>query len=141
MRKTALVLALGLGCALCWAQRGCASEGLSTAWAAYGWQTPSLYVQDYVPYYAMHPPVYYSYVVPRPYGYSPFAYPPGTFTPEPRRAEPLVVPNPFVPATQGRDGPKHRTASAPLRIVNPYLNEPAGPRRPRQASVAMDIGF
>jgi hypothetical protein len=37
---------------------------------------------DRPPFYAMFPPVYYSYPVPRPYGYSPFAYPPGTMTPE-----------------------------------------------------------
>ena len=37
------------------------------------------YSSEYVPYYAMHPPVYYSYPVPRPYGYSPFAYPPGVY--------------------------------------------------------------
>ena len=38
---------------------------------------------DYnVPYFAAHPPVYYSYPVPRTYGYSPFAYPPYVMTPE-----------------------------------------------------------
>ncbi len=37
---------------------------------------------DRPPFYAMFPPVYYSYPVPRPYGFSPFAYPPGTMTPE-----------------------------------------------------------
>lgn len=30
-----------------------------------------------LPYFTLHPPVYYSYVVPRPYGFSPFAAPPG----------------------------------------------------------------
>src|ERR1700742_789907 len=35
-----------------------------------------------VPYYALHPPVYYSYPVPRTYGYSPFAYPPSVMTPD-----------------------------------------------------------
>jgi hypothetical protein len=34
-----------------------------------------------LPYYAAHPPVYYSHVVARPYGYSPFAYYPGIVTP------------------------------------------------------------
>jgi hypothetical protein len=35
-----------------------------------------------IPYYAVHPPVYYSHIVPRPYGYSPYAYVPGIVTPQ-----------------------------------------------------------
>ena len=35
-----------------------------------------------VPYFAAHPPVYYSYPVARTYGYSPFAYLPDVRTPE-----------------------------------------------------------
>jgi len=34
-----------------------------------------------LPYFAAPPPVYYSHVVPRPYGYSPYAYLPGIVTP------------------------------------------------------------
>ena len=58
---------------------------------------------DYnVPYFAAHPPVYYSYPVPRTYGYSPFAYPPYVMTPEvvmeaQRRCE---IINPYVPSSQ-----------------------------------------
>src|SRR5687767_9268696 len=51
------------------------------------------------PYFSLFPPVYYSCPVPRTYGYSPFAYPPGTMTPEihvePSQAKVMV--NPFVP--------------------------------------------
>ncbi len=35
-----------------------------------------------VPHFALYPPVYYSAPVPRSYGWSPFAYPPGMMTPE-----------------------------------------------------------
>jgi hypothetical protein len=53
-----------------------------------------------VPYYALHPPVYYSYPVPRTYGYSPFAYPGYIMTPEGCEPEPLEIINPHVPAPQ-----------------------------------------
>jgi hypothetical protein len=34
-----------------------------------------------IPHFAAFPPVYYSHIVPRPYGYSPYAYVPGVVTP------------------------------------------------------------
>ncbi|MCC9604498.1 hypothetical protein LOC68_27730 [Blastopirellula sp. JC732] len=52
------------------------------------------------PYYAIHPPVYYSYPVARPYGVSPFAI--GAYQPSQRfvyqapTPEPQVVMNPYV---------------------------------------------
>ncbi len=49
---------------------------------------------DNVPYFALHPPVYYSYPVPRTYGYSPFAYPPGVMTPESAAPEPVTLSTP-----------------------------------------------
>ena len=63
----------------------------------YGYST---YYSTGVPYFALHPPVYYSYRVARTYGYSPFAYPPGVLTPgsEPPRA--AVVQNVY-PAPTG----------------------------------------
>ncbi|MBI1903993.1 MAG: hypothetical protein HYS13_23070 [Planctomycetia bacterium] len=80
---------------------------------------------EHVPYYALHPPVYYSYPVPRTYGYSPFAYPPGTMTPELqiREVKPKVIENPHVP--QAEKTSTDRTAAArPKVIVNPYFNDP-----------------
>lgn len=48
------------------------------------------------PYFALYPPVYYSDIVPRPYGVSPFAAPPGITPIEMTIApEPLKVSNPF----------------------------------------------
>jgi len=82
---------------------------------------PSIYVRDYIPYFALHPPVYYSYPVPRTYGYSPYAYPPGTMTPQVSKPEPVMIHNRFVPS-KATDQPKHdRVAQAPLRITNPYV--------------------
>ena len=51
------------------------------------------------PYFALHPPVYYSAPVPRSYGYSPYAYPGRIVTPEaPVPVVPEVIDNAFCPA-------------------------------------------
>jgi hypothetical protein len=80
------------------------------------------------PYYALHPPVYYSVPVPRTYGYSPFAYPGCVMTPEVvmPRAETII--NPHVqPLPLPKDGaPKEKKTSGkvavqPQVIVNPYF--------------------
>ncbi len=88
----------------------------------------NIYGMDSVPYYSLHPPVYYSYPVPRPYGYSPFAYPPGTPTPEilaAPAAQPKVTVNPYTPSSRGRrDRPAERTAAYhPQVILNPFVQE------------------
>jgi hypothetical protein len=76
-----------------------------------------------IPYYALYPPVYYSYIVPRPYGYSPFAYPPGTMTPD---IKPSVAPaeyiNPFVPKPAVPASDKTVRAGKPVRVAQTYLN-------------------
>lgn len=83
-------------------------------WGGYGWQ--SGYGQGYTrgynanqPYFALHPPVYYSNViVRRPVGPSPFAYP-SWYQPESSgemsaapapRAEPLLIVNPYVKVSE-----------------------------------------
>lgn len=54
-----------------------------------------------IPFFALHPPVYYSRPVPRPYGFSPFALPPGIapaemqYVPQPV-AEMKIIENPYV---------------------------------------------
>jgi hypothetical protein len=91
-----------------------------------------LYRQLYnnLPYFALHPPVYYSQPVPRTYGYSPFAYPPHVMTPEiVVEAQPVTIINPHVQTPQkdlAKPKPKQdRTAARatpaePLVIVNPF---------------------
>lgn len=85
---------------------------------------------DYnVPYFAAHPPVYYSYPVPRTYGYSPFAYPPNVMTPEVvQEAKPVQIVNPYVPkAVKSQQEPeqdravKTRRQPKPLVVINPYF--------------------
>jgi hypothetical protein len=93
----------------------------------YGWLYNSLRYE--VPYFAAYPPVYYSYPVPRTYGYSPFAYPPHVMTPEiAGEPQPVEIINPHVPSSQQKQAvvPKDRTASSgaqpePLVIVNPFV--------------------
>ena len=88
-------------------------------------------VPESIPYFAQFPPVYYSHPVPRPYGWSPYAYPPGVLTPEPRPV-PEVTLNPFVP--RGPDSKRLKkpaenvTARPALRIVNPYFVQSTGPQ-------------
>ncbi len=78
---------------------------------------------DYIPYFAAHPPVYYSAPVPRSYGYSPYAYPPGTRTPEIQVVQPQVMINPFVPR-KGTTEPAEEVKTAvrqPKRITNHFV--------------------
>jgi hypothetical protein len=56
-------------------------------------------LQYQVPYFAAHPPVYYSHPVPRTYGHSPFAYPPHFRTPEIVESAGPVLVNPYVPSS------------------------------------------
>lgn len=91
-----------------------------------------------VPYFAAHPPVYYSHPVPRTYGYSPFAYGPHTRTPD-VVAQPVEIVNPFVPssdvkksrtqAKKKRDltiaNPTSKPAPQPKVILNPFVTQPA----------------
>jgi hypothetical protein len=79
------------------------------------------------PYFALHPPVYYSLPVPRTYGYSPFAYPGCVMTPE--LVAPETIINPHVqPLPMPKDAkPMEKKTSGRVAqvIVNPYF-VPAG---------------
>lgn len=107
--------------ALAAAVLGCAGGARqAVAWDGFyggGWLYPgyNLYASDTVPYFALHPPVYYSRPVARPYGYSPFPYPPYVMTPDPKMRTPVLIRNPYVSAVEPGEGPQ------PLRIVNPYV--------------------
>jgi hypothetical protein len=84
---------------------------------------------DNVPYFALHPPVYYSYPVPRTYGYSPFAYGPWVMTPEVAAPpQPMTIINPYVPNADKAPASEASDRSAavspqpePLVIINPYV--------------------
>jgi hypothetical protein len=120
----AIALVVGMGPTA----KACDGYGGGYGWdCGMGWLYQSL--QYNVPYYAAFPPVYYSYPVPRTYGYSPFAYPPGVMTPDVTiDSQPLEIINPHVPSTK-TDAPaaKADTTAAvnrqpePLVILNPYV--------------------
>jgi hypothetical protein len=84
---------------------------------------------DNIPYFALHPPVYYSEHVPRTYGYSPFAYPGSVMTPEiAAPPQPLDIINPHVPSNgqKTEQKPADRAAAIqqqpePLVILNPFV--------------------
>ena len=134
--KTRLVLSLIVAAAYCFytapeanAQAGC---GYGYGYGGCGiFDMGRLYgvLADNVPYYAAFPPVYYSAPVPRTYGYSPFAYPPGYATPDlVAESSPLEIINPhFKTSTEsvGKAAEDQVTVTsdqtAPLLVLNPYV--------------------
>ena len=91
------------------------------AW--YGYIYPGTYAGQSVPYFSVHPPVYYSYRVARTYGYSPFAYPPGVLTPGSQSPSWAPVQNGYT-ATAG-ETPEAQQGKPPLKIDNPFVDQPS----------------
>lgn len=98
----------------------------AAGWPGFGpFWSGSVYTSDVrglPPYFSLYPPVYYSVPVPRTYGYSPFAYPIGSPTPDVTLSDaaPKVMVNPYVPRSESTSTEK--TAGGPLTIVNPYVS-------------------
>ena len=87
---------------------------------AYGYYQQDRYRQS-APYFALYPPVYYSYPVARPYGYSPYAWLPGTVAAsEARPIRPLLTRNPYVPSEVVATLAAPRQIPTPRRMSNPY---------------------
>jgi hypothetical protein len=107
---------------------GCGGCG---GWGGFApWYTG--YSREYIPYYSMHPPVYYSYPVPRAYGWSPWAYPPGTMTPEilGEMTGPKEIINPHVPpapeakpTSTNNKSVQRRAPQGPIAqvVLNPFV--------------------
>jgi hypothetical protein len=120
--KTAALMALAL---LAMAGIANACDGPYFArWGGANWLYPSgsLYVQESVPYFALHPPVYYSYPVARTYGFSPFPYPPEVLTPELPPAP--VIGNPFA-VNAAKSATDAAEKPLPQRMDNPYATKAA----------------
>jgi hypothetical protein len=78
------------------------------------------YTLDPPPYFSLFPPVYYSHITPRPYGFSPMAYP--GFYPTPERIR--MPSTPYVPNTRRQvfqQSPAPQTAAKPVIIKNPFV--------------------
>ncbi len=131
--KTRYVMALMLGMVGAMASGSSAQAqcGLNGGgYGAYGaFDVGQLYrvLSQNVPYFAAFPPVYYSAPVPRSYGHSPFAYPPGTMTPEVVEVAAQEIINPHFPvSTESVSSESDQVTQAssvpvPLAIVNPYV--------------------
>jgi hypothetical protein len=129
-----LVLLAALVCATVDTGSAQAQYGLN-AGCGYGygaWDMGRLYgvLAQNVPHYAAFPPVYYSAPVPRTYGYSPFAYPPGYATPDlAETPKALEISNPYVkPAAESKpqksvDKVTRATSPRPLLVENPYVHQ------------------
>jgi len=93
----------------------------------YYWRHNYVSMRNSMPYFALHPPVHYSYAVSRTYGLSPFAAFPGVAYEGIQPSPPLVVQNPYVLQTAAALPPLCGNDSRPLRIVNPYVAKPGDP--------------
>ena len=119
----AIVLAI---CGLALAAEAAETQPVpSSVWYGYGWGYPMRWELERLPHFAVYPPVYYSQPVPRPYGYSPFAYPPYVMTPQPAPANPVTITNPYVPKSPKSEGDGSPIAQGPLTIRNPYVTQAA----------------
>ncbi len=108
--------------------------------AAGGYVPPSAFVEANLPFYALYPPVYYSYPIRYSYGRTPFAWGPyghgsrvygsrgycadvPVARVRPRRVPtPLVVRNTYVRGIAAAEPAANRSARKPLRIVNPFVS-------------------
>jgi hypothetical protein len=83
------------------------------------------YACDYVPYYAMHPPVYYSYHTARTYGDSPYPYPPGISALQQAFSAitPQIIKNEYAGEDSSMPGEQSVRTIQPLRISNPFVEQ------------------
>jgi hypothetical protein len=101
----------------------------------------SVYTQDYVPYFARNPPVYYHYPTYYRYGRSPFPAMPacGECNTSAPAAAPLVVINRYTTALPSAETPaaapatvsNHPLAIKPLVVRNPFIEQTNVASRPR----------
>jgi len=94
-----------------------------------GWWPYTLGHVPVPPYFSLHPPVYYSYPVPRTYGYSPYPYPGHFQAPEIAEVQPEEIINPHVmPETKKAVSSATDTASSPWEMItNPFVSRQLPP--------------
>ena len=104
--------------------------GYQFPWFGYGNNGPAAYSLGNIPappYFALHPPVYYSHPVSRTYGRSPFAcscdcHERGGHAKEMRvMVNPHIQVKPTAPAAEKAEKPV-KVAAMPLRIANPFYS-------------------
>ena len=121
--KASLILAVAAAASLAGSSAKAQYFG-GCGFGGYGYGMPyNVYGQDSIPYFALYPPVYYSHPVPRPYGFSPFAYPPGVTTPNGVAYYSGTVPNRQARYRVKPQTTVGKTAAAPLVIENPFVRK------------------
>jgi hypothetical protein len=126
------VILVAAGCLGCLAPYAGAFDGYSPhfPWYGYGNNGPAAYALGNIPappYFALHPPVYYSHPLPRSYGRSPFACSCDCHHASRHAVSPRVVVNPHIQVRpKPAESPQRpvKVASAPQRIVNPFYAKP-----------------
>ena len=123
---TLAVLGFSIFCLEAVAQAECCGNGGGYGFSPFsGYLYSSPYAAGRIPtppYFALHPPVYYSGPVPRSYGYSPFPYPGTIRTPEVVIIEARTIVNPYVQSEQKQDATDLQ-ASRRDRKVNEIIPE------------------
>lgn len=127
--KRVLLVAIVLACGTAEAQAQWGYQGGYYP-QFYGRNVYTIYDQDRIPYYALHPPVYYSQPVPRTYGHSPFAYPGNYRTPEIERIDPVTITNPYFDDDGAEQVAPGKAPGTPpgTRSANPQTPQSATPR-------------
>jgi hypothetical protein len=97
-------------------------------WFGYGNNGPAAYALGNIPappYFALHPPVYYSHPQPRTYGHSPFASSCDCHHAGRSATMARVVVNPYTPAAPTTSAANtDKVAGAMKRISNPFYEKP-----------------
>ncbi|HAY78733.1 MAG TPA: hypothetical protein DCY79_02870 [Planctomycetaceae bacterium] len=75
------------------------------------------------PYFAVHPPVYYSHRVYRPYGLSPYAWPATPRNYARAQQPPQMVYNPFTPQAESQAEGDAVATVQPQMVYNPFVTE------------------
>jgi hypothetical protein len=114
-----IVVAISTSASACWPYGGYSGGW----WGGNGYY--STYSQESVPYYALNPPVYYSYPVSRTYGLYPFPYyADASYSSAPVNVvEPKMVMNRYV--EQKLTAKANPLECHLLRIANPFVDQPA----------------
>jgi hypothetical protein len=116
------------GCLVCFAFCNLAFAWDGTVYCrcancGWSWNCQPAYPYQNIPYYALHPPVYYSYPVPRTYGSSPFQYAPSP--PEIQNSsyqQPQIIKNEYVEESPQQADDQSQD-HAPMRISNPFIQQ------------------
>jgi hypothetical protein len=130
--KTGLIAILSCAAMFALANRPLAAQS-PYCYGGYWWGYDAPYERDHIPFYALHPPVYYSYPVARAYGWTPFAYSPDAVILPLEEGGAKQIINPFVPPSnapvptpnvKAKPSAERTTDDSPSTIhvvVNPYV--------------------